>query len=58
MQEDGWKELLFILQYRRDHIDTVKLLLEKGADKNSKDAYGATPLDKAKSDEMKDLLKG
>lgn len=35
------KSLNYILQ---GHLDVLKFLLEKGADKESKDDYGITPL--------------
>ncbi|CAF1268197.1 unnamed protein product [Rotaria magnacalcarata] len=40
-----------------EHISTVELLLEHGADVNIKNFHGSTPIDDAKSDEMRKLLR-
>ena len=40
-----------------DKLDIVKVLIEWGADVNAKGKDGNSPLDCAKSKEMKDLLK-
>jgi len=40
-----------------DQHDLVRLLIEKGAKVNVKDALGQTPLDLATSNDMKSLLR-
>ncbi|CAF1456570.1 unnamed protein product, partial [Rotaria sordida] len=39
------------------HVSTVDLLLSYGADVNIKNKYGSTPIDDARTDEMKQILK-
>ena len=40
-----------------NHLDVAKLLIERGANKKAEDKDGHTPLVKAKTAEMKELLK-
>ena len=42
----------------RNNIELAKLLIDSGADVNAKDKHGITPLDYARSEEMKELLQG
>ena len=42
----------------RNNIELAKLLIDSGADVNAKDKSGFTPLDYARSEEMKELLQG
>ncbi|CAF1486140.1 unnamed protein product [Rotaria sordida] len=39
------------------HVSTVDLLLSYGADVNIKNKYGSTPIDDARTDEMRQILK-
>ena len=39
-----------------DHIEIVRLLLDRGASANVKNKEGKTPIDDAESDEIKQLL--
>ena len=49
-------ETLLILASKHGHPETVRLLLEKGADREAKDSNGNTALSLAKTDSVKRLF--
>ena len=51
----GWYTALYIAALN-GHLDILKLLIEKGADVNTKDNKGKSALDVAKTPEVKALL--
>ena len=51
----GWTPLH--LTCANNALELAKLLIERGADVEAKDNVGWTPLRKARSEEMRDLLK-
>ena len=55
-KEWGWSSLNYAVN--RNNIEIAKLLISAGADVNAKDKSGFTPLDYARSEEMKELLQG
>ncbi len=54
--KDGWTPLHYAS--RNNSIEIAELLIEKGADVEAKNEWGNTPLDWARSDEMRALLGG
>ena len=53
---DGWTPLH--LAAWNNHIEMTEFLIERGADVEAKDDGGKIPLDMARSDEMRALLRG
>ncbi len=49
-------ESLLMLASKNGHIETVRLLLEKGADRDAQDRNGNTALSLAKTDSVRCLL--